>query len=68
MAFSLRSRSHRYTLYWNGGEELYDSEADPFEHRNLLAEGASGNLRALADSYQASMNDAIPSVAAQAGA
>ena len=59
IAFSLRSKTHRYTLYWNGGEEMYDSEADPFEHVNLLANGAGDNLRGLANHYQSIMNAAI---------
>ncbi len=34
---SARSRSHRYILYWDGTEELYDHKTDPFEHTNLLS-------------------------------
>ncbi|MEJ6709309.1 MAG: hypothetical protein QNK92_11025 [Amylibacter sp.] len=37
LAMSARSRSHRYILYWDGTEELYDHKTDPFEHTNLLS-------------------------------
>lgn len=37
LAATARTATHRYTRYWNGGEELYDHRADPFERRNLLA-------------------------------
>ncbi|WP_069299795.1 sulfatase [Neptunicoccus sediminis] len=46
-ALSLRSATHRYIFYWDGSEELYDHQRDPFEHDNLLA-GGTGNARALA--------------------
>lgn len=36
MAFSVRSRTHRYIFYWDGGEELYDHRYDPYEHVNLM--------------------------------
>jgi len=36
IAFSARSQGHRYTLYWDGTEELYDHRKDPFEHHNLM--------------------------------
>jgi hypothetical protein len=36
LAMSARSRTHRYILYWDGSEELYDHTNDPFEHTNLL--------------------------------
>lgn len=29
----------RYIVYADGGQELYDTQADPFEHHNLVAEG-----------------------------
>lgn len=68
VAFSLRSKTHRYSCYWNGGEELYESESDPFEHINLLAHGgAGGNLRALADSYQDQIDRLVPELAEVAG-
>ena len=38
LAMSARSRSHRYILYWDGGEELYDHRSDPYEHINLLSD------------------------------
>jgi arylsulfatase A-like enzyme len=62
LAFSLRSEAHRYTIYWNGGEELYDSENDPFEHENLMVK-AGGNVRALANRYQAALNADIAHIA-----
>jgi len=68
VAFSLRNKTHRYSCYWNGGEELYESESDPFEHINLLAHNtAGGNLRALADSYQAQIDRMVPELAEVAG-
>jgi arylsulfatase A-like enzyme len=36
LAITSRSRTHRYILYWDGTEELYDHTNDPFEHTNLL--------------------------------
>jgi arylsulfatase A-like enzyme len=36
LAMSARSPTHRYILYWDGSEELYDHQIDPFEHNNLL--------------------------------
>jgi len=30
-----RTRTHRYILYWDGTEEIYDHRTDPFEHVNL---------------------------------
>lgn len=64
VAFSLRNKTHRYSCYWNGGQELYESESDPFEHINLLAHSAAGgNLRALADSYQAQIDRLVPELA-----
>ncbi len=62
LAFTLRSRVHRYTVYWKGGEELYDSEADPFEHINLLASGGL-NIRAIAESYQSMLNAELENIA-----
>ncbi len=62
LAFTLRSRAHRYTVYWKGGEELYDSEADPFERANLLASGGP-NIRAIAESYQAMLNSELERIA-----
>ncbi len=38
LAMSARSRTHRYILYWDGTEELYDHSSDPFEHNNLLSD------------------------------
>ncbi len=36
LAFSVRTRDHRFIRYWTGAEELYDHSNDPFEHHNLL--------------------------------
>ena len=36
LAMTARSATHRYILYWDGSEELYDHRYDPFEHTNLL--------------------------------
>ena len=35
---SLRTEKYRYTLYKDGGEELYDDSADPREWHNLAAD------------------------------
>lgn len=36
LSMTARSATHRYILYWDGGEELYDHRTDPWEHRNLI--------------------------------
>lgn len=33
--YSVRSKTHRYTRYFDGGEELYDHQDDPNEWKNL---------------------------------
>lgn len=35
LSMTARSDTHRYILYWDGSEELYDHRTDPWEHRNL---------------------------------
>ncbi len=62
MAFTLRTPEHRYTIYWDGGEELYDSRADPFEHQNLMV-GAGGNIRMLANQYRDRLNRDLSTIA-----
>ena len=62
MAFTLRTPDHRYTIYWDGGEEMYDSRADPFEHDNLMV-GAGGNVRMLADQYLDRLNRELSTIA-----
>lgn len=62
MAFSLRSAAHRYTVYWEGGEELYDSAADPFEHDNLMLRGGQ-NVQAVAAHYRDQLNAEITDIA-----
>ncbi len=55
LAMSSRSRTHRYILYWDGTEELYDHRTDPFEHSNLLSEQSddlSEDLEALRETMQ----------------
>ena len=37
---SVRSETHRYTRYADGGEELYDEVADPYEWTNLAGSAA----------------------------
>ncbi|MFN3259960.1 MAG: sulfatase [Pikeienuella sp.] len=44
LAVTARTRRHRFTRYWKGGEELYDHDADPFERRNLLAAPLLGRV------------------------
>lgn len=36
LSMTARSATHRYILYWDGSEELYDHRSDPWEHRNLI--------------------------------
>lgn len=38
---AVRTASHRYIRYANGGEELYDEIADPYEWKNLASDSAS---------------------------
>lgn len=55
LAMSSRSRTHRYILYWDGTEELYDHQTDPFEHVNLLKDPLaelSEDLEALREDLQ----------------
>ncbi len=35
---SVRSATHRFTLYADGTEELYDHQTDPLERRNLITD------------------------------
>lgn len=44
---SLRWKSWRYTLYADGGEELYDHRADPYEWTNLAERSAYDEVRGL---------------------
>lgn len=36
LSMTARSATHRYILYWDGSEELYDHHNDPWEHHNLI--------------------------------
>lgn len=44
--FSARSERWRYTRYVDGGEELYDHDADPHEWHNLASDPAYAAIRA----------------------
>jgi len=44
--YSIRTRRHRYTLYNNGAEELYDHDADPREWKNLAEDPAHAETKA----------------------
>lgn len=41
----MRSERWRYIRYADGGEELYDHEADPLEWTNLAADGKYAPLK-----------------------
>jgi arylsulfatase A-like enzyme len=43
---TLRSKRWRYTLYADGGEELYDHEKDPLEWKNLSSDPAYAPVKA----------------------
>jgi len=42
---AVRSENHRYIRYADGGEELYDVRADPYEWENLAGEPASTPIK-----------------------
>ncbi|MFP4156497.1 MAG: sulfatase [Opitutales bacterium] len=44
--WSVRSKTHRYILYSNGEEELYDHEKDPMEWRNVAGESRYAAIKA----------------------
>ena len=44
--YSIRTRRHRYILYNNGDEELYDHDADPREWKNLAGDPAQARTKA----------------------
>lgn len=64
MARTIRTKTHRYTRYWNGGEELYDHRDDPFERRNLLhGPRLRRACRGLADELGARLPALAPAIA-----
>ncbi len=42
-SYALRSKTHRYIRYENGREELYDTEKDPHEWRNVAGDPSYAN-------------------------
>ena len=42
---TLRDRTHRYTVYEDGSEELYDMVNDPNEWNNLAGKEGSAKLQ-----------------------
>ena len=59
---SLRTRTHRYTRYHDGTEELYDHQADPQEWTNLASRPEHEALKKeLAKHFPAKDADPIPS-------
>jgi len=44
--YSLRDEKYRYTRYFDGSEELYDHQQDPYEWTNLANYRALDDLRA----------------------
>ncbi len=59
LAFSVRTRNHRFIHYWTGAEELYDHRTDPFEHHNLMHQPAMADLAQLAPVRDA-LHDLLP--------
>ncbi len=47
IAFSARSHRYRYTLYWDGNEELYDHQNDPYEQQNLFFDRLNHSRQAI---------------------
>jgi arylsulfatase A-like enzyme len=43
--FSASDGRHRYIVYPDGTEEVYDHQADPYEHRNLAKDPAAESIR-----------------------
>ncbi|QWF20796.1 sulfatase-like hydrolase/transferase [Nocardioides sp. LMS-CY] len=43
-ARTLRTSSHRYTLYGDGGQQLFDLRADPDEQHNLVGDESSREI------------------------
>ncbi len=58
LAVTARTRRHRFTRYWNGGEELYDHESDPFERKNLAK--ASPLMRFARSGLRARLAERLP--------
>jgi arylsulfatase A-like enzyme len=55
--YSLRTKTHRYTLWPDGGEELYALEKDPHAIENLAL---SPGMRTLKDRFRRSIEAAVP--------
>jgi arylsulfatase A-like enzyme len=49
--YSLRSSSWRYTVYFDGSEELYDHEQDPNEWENLAEDPAYREIKEMMRQY-----------------
>jgi arylsulfatase A-like enzyme len=47
IALSARSKRYRYTIYWDGNEELYDHRNDPFEQKNLIFDRQNHSRQAI---------------------
>ncbi|WP_339882679.1 sulfatase [Polaribacter vadi] len=45
-SYSVRSEKYRYILYFNGKEELYDHEIDPYEWTNLATDKKYHQIKA----------------------
>lgn len=43
--YAVRTKTHRYIRYYNGGEELYDHTKDPNEWNNLANNGTYADLK-----------------------
>jgi len=49
--YSVRTKTHRYIRYFDGGEELYNHQNDPNEWKNLISDTGSADLKIELSAY-----------------